>query len=317
MQFELLSTSTQSITISMNNIASTAVFKEEALKIDALHIAYSSFEGLYLMRFSTGEDEITLVNENTISYVAIHGIISGTASAENSSGEVTYFNLRAGQYHVYYPSPVLNIIRLGKSSDCIVAFVPEEFLLRRLLTSGGVSAFFIEHLNQSKAFITSPFPLNFNTLQLFEIPVAELTNDNIKRIRTEAKVLEMIAAVINQLELQCGENVPASFLKSHDIEKIYQAKKYIERNLRSPCSLIELSRKVGLNDFKLKKGFKEVVGNTVFGYLADCRMKKANDLLLEKKSVSEVSYLVGYKNPHHFTAAYKKKYGVLPSTLNK
>lgn len=71
-----------------------------------------------------------------------------------------------------------------------------------------------------------------------------------------------------------------------------------------------------MNDFKLKEGFKELFENTVFGYLADVRMQKAYSLLQSKEhSIAEIAHLIGYKNPHHFSAAFKKKFDVAPSKL--
>lgn len=106
-------------------------------------------------------------------------------------------------------------------------------------------------------------------------------------------------------------------LRSEDLRKINNAKSIIANTLQNPCSLIELAHKVGLNDFKLKKCFKEVYGTTVFGYLHDIRMDKACILLKQKEKISEVAYAIGYKNAQHFTAAFKKKFGVVPSEFWK
>ncbi len=55
----------------------------------------------------------------------------------------------------------------------------------------------------------------------------------------------------------------------------------------------------------------------VFGHLADLRMEKARQMLgTSRYTVSEVAHEVGYKNAHHFTAAFKKKFGHLPSKMN-
>ncbi|WP_207532415.1 helix-turn-helix transcriptional regulator [Desertivirga arenae] len=136
-----------------------------------------------------------------------------------------------------------------------------------------------------------------------------------RRIFYEAKMLELLLLISNETKRRKQNSFIS--IKTYDLNKIYQAKDFIERNIQSPCSLIELAHKVGLNDFKLKKGFKEVIGTTVFGYLYDFRMEKARILLENGAPVNEVSYEVGYKNPHHFTAAFKKKYGVLPSSLKR
>lgn len=132
----------------------------------------------------------------------------------------------------------------------------------------------------------------------------------------EAKALELLFLELEQIAALASQPA-SSFLKMHDLERINQAKTIVEGNLLNPCSLIELAHKVGLNDFKLKKGFKEVVGTTVFGYLYDLRMDKAKRLLKNGKPVREVAFEVGYKNAHHFTTAFKKKFGYLPSKINK
>ncbi|RZL66772.1 MULTISPECIES: helix-turn-helix transcriptional regulator [Pedobacter] len=133
------------------------------------------------------------------------------------------------------------------------------------------------------------------------------------RLFIESKIFELIIHYIDQ------RNKPANFLiKRDDVEKILLAKQMVEADIQKPKSLVELSRKVGINDYKLKKGFKEITGYTVFGYLYKIRMEQAYHYLSqEKKSVNEVSYLVGYKNPQHFIYAFKKLYKVLPGSLNK
>ncbi|TAF46372.1 MAG: AraC family transcriptional regulator [Sphingobacteriales bacterium] len=104
-------------------------------------------------------------------------------------------------------------------------------------------------------------------------------------------------------------------LRPDDAEKISEAKAIIATSLQNPYSLVELAHKVGLNDFKLKKYFKEVYGTTVFGYLHHIRMQKACTLLKQKQKISEVAYAVGYKNAQHFTAAFKKYFGLVPSAF--
>ncbi|WP_129715560.1 AraC family transcriptional regulator [Pedobacter sp. SYP-B3415] len=103
-----------------------------------------------------------------------------------------------------------------------------------------------------------------------------------------------------------------------DVKKLWHAKQYMEEHMQAPPTLYELSRIVGLNDYKLKKEYKAFFGNTVFGHLFDTRMEKARSMLVSGRlPVGEIAYLVGYKNPQHFTAAFKKKYACLPGSLRK
>ncbi|PJJ85018.1 helix-turn-helix transcriptional regulator [Mucilaginibacter auburnensis] len=141
-------------------------------------------------------------------------------------------------------------------------------------------------------------------------------NNCLHRIFLAAKMLELLFLDIEQLNQ--GKEATPRVLKTHDLEKLQLAKKLIGQDLQSPCSLVELAHKVGLNDFKLKKGFREAFGTTVFGHLYDLRMEKAREMLSASEyTVSEVAHLVGYKNAHHFTAAFKKKFGYLPSNARK
>ncbi|MGE7988477.1 helix-turn-helix transcriptional regulator [Lysinibacillus fusiformis] len=103
-----------------------------------------------------------------------------------------------------------------------------------------------------------------------------------------------------------------------DRSKLFQAQAIMVENMTNPPSLMELSRLVGLNDFKLKKGFKEMYGTTVFGYLREKRLEKASFLLQSgTMNVMEVANAVGYSNPSHFAEVFKGKYGVSPRDFLK
>ena len=67
---------------------------------------------------------------------------------------------------------------------------------------------------------------------------------------------------------------------------------------------------------KLKKSFKELFGIPVIEYLYNLKMEHARKMLYEQGMyVSEVSSIVGYKNPNHFSTAFKRKFGVKPSKV--
>lgn len=129
----------------------------------------------------------------------------------------------------------------------------------------------------------------------------------------ESKAMEMFSLFIqNELILQKHDNYRI-YLSQEDRIKLDQAKKIIVDNMLNPLSISELSKKLDLNTYKLKVGFKEMWGSTVFGYLRDMRMEKARFLLTgSRMSVIEVAQEVGYSNPSHFTAAFRRKYGINP-----
>ncbi len=107
-------------------------------------------------------------------------------------------------------------------------------------------------------------------------------------------------------------------LQPYELSRLREAWEYLVQHLDQPGTLTELSQVVGLNSFKLKRGFKQLYGITIFEFLLEARMEKAKRLLRESDmSVHAVAISVGYRNISSFTVAFKKKYGILPSETQK
>lgn len=107
-------------------------------------------------------------------------------------------------------------------------------------------------------------------------------------------------------------------LQPYELAKLREAMEYLLHHIEHPGTVIDLSHAIGLNDFKLKKGFKQLYGMTIFEFLLEARMKKARRLLQETDmSVHAIAISVGYKNISSFTVAFKKKFGILPSELQR
>ncbi len=107
-------------------------------------------------------------------------------------------------------------------------------------------------------------------------------------------------------------------LSASDKESIYAAKDYLILHMDNPPSIIQLARTVGINDYKLKKGFKQVFNTTTFNYLEIYRLNKA--LIMVKETtmpIAEIGYTLGFAYPTYFTAVFKKKFGFPPSHFRK
>ena len=133
-----------------------------------------------------------------------------------------------------------------------------------------------------------------------------------RNLLIQSKVLELLAMQIGQF--RGPERVDS--ISAADTDKLHQLKYFLDTHFLEEYSLAELSRICLLNEFKVKKGFKELFGTTVFGYLRQLRMDYAEQLLLDaSRSVEEVSDLLGYEHAQHFSIAFKKYRGVNPSTI--
>ncbi|HHP7244253.1 MAG TPA: helix-turn-helix transcriptional regulator, partial [Elainellaceae cyanobacterium] len=135
-----------------------------------------------------------------------------------------------------------------------------------------------------------------------------------KRLYLESKAIEAFACFLNQFSSCPEKNSQTSVLKPTDIERIHWAKEILLSDLAHPPSLASLAKRVGLNDYKLKIGFRQVLGTTAFDYLREHRMQHARELLATRAlSIVEVSRAVGYASETSFSAAFKKRFGVPPT----
>jgi AraC family transcriptional regulator len=102
------------------------------------------------------------------------------------------------------------------------------------------------------------------------------------------------------------------FLDNNDDRaKIDLATRILLESLDKPITIKKLSRKVGMNECYLKKGFKEVNGCTIFQFYHSKRMEKAKYLLMEKGlTVTEVAYCLGYASVSNFSVAFRKYSGI-------
>tara|TARA_R110002096_G_scaffold236590_6_gene427367 strand:+ start:56 stop:955 length:900 start_codon:yes stop_codon:yes gene_type:complete len=205
--------------------------------------------------------------------------------------------------------------------------------------------------NKSKRIET--FGINYNTD--FFIEIAQNGNESLKRlaekvINKENAILSpewktnnfKIQSVINEI-IHCpySEGLKDLFLLSKSIEllvlqaelyehqgnksyikddndrkKLLDAKELLTARIDNPPTLSELSKLVSLNEYKLKKGFKELNGTTVFGYIKHIRMNLAKTLLLETtKTAKEIAYETGYGSPQHFSKAFKEQFGIAPKSI--
>ncbi|MEM8677669.1 MAG: AraC family transcriptional regulator [Cyanobacteria bacterium P01_G01_bin.67] len=136
----------------------------------------------------------------------------------------------------------------------------------------------------------------------------------IRKLYLQAKVMELLAIQLDQIMTEFNCLPVISSLKSQNIERIYQARDILENQLENPPSIAELSRQIGVSDFTLRRGFQEIFGTTVIGYLTQKRLEQAELLLREKKhSVAEVANLVGYAHLGYFAKVFKRRFGLTPS----
>lgn len=138
---------------------------------------------------------------------------------------------------------------------------------------------------------------------------------HLKKIHIHAKIMELL---LEHMDTYRPSQYKKQGLQPITRDKMKKVMECIVSEYKHPPSLKQLANKVGTNEYDLKKDFKAIYGTTVFGYISELRMEKAK-LLLEENllSIGQISDKVGYRNPQHFSTAFKRKFGVSPSTIRK
>lgn len=134
-----------------------------------------------------------------------------------------------------------------------------------------------------------------------------------RNIYLAGKALELLGLQLEAI-ITPQASLPAC-LHPTDVEQIHKARYILIQNYLNPPSLMELARQVGINDRKLKQGFRDVFGTSVFNYLYQYRMDKARQLLTSGQwNVTETAHAVGYASRTAFVAAFTKQFKVSPNT---
>lgn len=154
--------------------------------------------------------------------------------------------------------------------------------------------------------------------RLLEMVQCRLTGLN-RKIFLEGIILQLVHLTqLNPLvdKRSCEQCLFAN--KPHEIEKIELAKTYILNHLDENITIPLLASQVGTNQCYLKKGFKEIVGTTIFEFVQENRMNMARNLLQAGFfSVSDVAMKVGYRSVSSFSLAFKNYFGANPSQFLK
>ncbi|WP_411339066.1 AraC family transcriptional regulator [Sphingopyxis sp. J-6] len=138
-----------------------------------------------------------------------------------------------------------------------------------------------------------------------------------RRLLIQSKAIEILCHAFEALDQdENGETFAgASKLAASGVLK---AQRLLSDNFVSPPSLDDLAHQVGLSRSGLCAAFRQIVGQTVFDYIADLRMQQALALLNESgATISEVAYAVGYGHPSSFSVAVQRRFGTTASELRR
>lgn len=146
--------------------------------------------------------------------------------------------------------------------------------------------------------------------ELYSVP------ENIRKGYHKVKVLELLL-FLSGLEYK-GESEERRYFSRPQVTAAKEAKKYLLAHLDEHITITELADMLGISSTSLKICFKGVYGDTINGYITNCKMQKAASLLKNTdKSVLEIAGIVGYNNGSKFAGAFRRVMNKSPNEYRK
>ncbi|WP_299781507.1 AraC family transcriptional regulator [uncultured Formosa sp.] len=256
--------------------------------------------------------------EHDFPFLKIHFEIEGSSRYTPRNDKSVAVYIPHGHYNFFFLPEVNGRLEYDCTKRKTLEILFTKDYLERVFgqTFKNINAEFGEALEKDMPFLMwkQSKPITSQLHLIIEEIVNCKYKECIKKAYLESKITEILSIFFDCLTHK--KKHQEQHVNKDDYLKIIHAESIIQKNIKNPPSILELSHITGINQFKLKQNFKLIFGKPIFTYITELRMEKAKKLITEKGyNITEASYAIGYKNPQHFTAAFKKTHNYLPSKL--
>ncbi len=147
---------------------------------------------------------------------------------------------------------------------------------------------------------------------LEEFSSCELT-DFMKVVYQEGKAYEILSHQLQQYLDDINKSGTRKIFRQAQVEKIEKAAAIISNELDSMDNIVELAKRVGLNQNTLQSGFQKLYKTSVNEYVRNTRLERAKELLEHTDmNISEICYKIGINSRSYFSKLFKEKYNQTP-----
>jgi AraC-like DNA-binding protein len=269
-------------------------------------------DGFFVLTYQN-ENSVTETLERDIdnSFIQFHFCLKGSSQFIFNEGRYTLQILEENSLLLYNPERDLPIHLEVNPNSWLVSVLISIKKFHGLFSQEADYITFLSADKKDKKYykdgkISPSMAIALNQLINYNL------NQSIKSLYFKGKAYELLSLYFNRNEDANIEQCPF-LVDETNVIKIREAKDIIISRMAEPPSLQALADEIGLNLRKLKEGFKQVYGDSVFSFLLDYKMEVARKLLESgAHNVNEVGLRVGYSTSSHFIAAFKKKYGTTP-----
>ena len=269
-------------------------------------------KGFYVLHFQNESDKIQhFEREIDSSFLQMHFCLRGNSKFLFNNGSYSFDVLDNRTILPYNPQRILPINLEIQPKTTLVSLLISIEKFHSLFSKEAGYIPFLSDENSNRKFYDDTEIKPTVGLVLQQIINSNI-NSAIIELYVKGKIYELLS-----LHFQKEENVDTEYcpflVDEQNVLKIRKAKDIIISRMSEPPSLQELATEIGLNLKKLKEGFKQIYGDTVYSFLFDYKIEHARKLLESNQyNVNEVGLQVGYSTASHFIAAFKKKFGTTP-----
>jgi AraC-like DNA-binding protein len=111
-----------------------------------------------------------------------------------------------------------------------------------------------------------------------------------------------------------GASAQAPILPLPQRQRLELVRQHLEFSPHQPHSLAELARIAAMSPSGLRAKFRAAYGMPVFDYLRKCRLNLARQHLQQGYSVQQAANKVGYNHASNFATAYRRAFGISPTS---
>jgi AraC-like DNA-binding protein len=282
------------------------------------NVAQGSFQevfiedGFFVLKIQNDTTEIQRVaREIDSSFIQFHFCSKGSAKFVFNQGNYALEVSEENSLLLYNPQIDLPLNLELHSNSWLVSVVMTIRKFHLLFSREADYIPFLSTENKDKKYYSQE-----GVSPAIAVVLSQIMNYNlhpsIKELYIKGKTYELISLYFNKGEGADVEQCP--FLVDEDnVLRIRKAKEIMISRMAEPPTLSQLSEEIGLSLKKLKEGFKQIYGDSVFSFLFDYKMEYARKMLeTGRHNVNEVGLKVGYSTASHFISAFKKKYGTTP-----
>jgi AraC family transcriptional regulator, transcriptional activator of the genes for pyochelin and ferripyochelin receptors len=277
------------------------------------------FDGIRMGHAVSKFNTLTSFNANSpnTDVVRLHLGLKGNYSFHYRQLDTT-FHLVGGHHNILYSKDFEMTVenRTLELETFGIQFPRETFLRFTQNANDGLKKFADQIINGDSALLSDQWGAVDPTIQqVIDQVIHNRYAGDLLNLFLLSKSIEILVLCAESC-LLAAEKKETYLKTAADKERIIAARDLVNQRVHCPPSLTEIATAVGLNEYKLKRGFKETFQTTVFGYLTSQRLLLAKRYLLDTdKTAAEIAFDLGYATPQHFNNAFKKHFGHTPDSL--